>query len=136
VKKRNGNGRRSPIGMARLVGFGARTLVHKDVQMAREEIASKAKRIGIGAGMFGAAGVVGVFALGALTAAAILGLAILVPAWAAALMVGIVLAVVAAIIALSGKKNIAAGSPPVPSDTARTVKEDVRALAGELKRRK
>jgi tetrahydromethanopterin S-methyltransferase subunit C len=136
MNERNGNGRRSPIGMARLLGFGVRALVHKDVEMAREEIASKAKRVGIGAGMFGAAGVVGLVALGALTAAAILGLAIVVPAWAAALIVGVVWAVVAAIIGLIGKRNLAAGSPPVPSDTARTVKDDVRALAGELKRGK
>jgi MFS family permease len=133
MNERNGNGHRSPIGMARLFGFGVRALVHKDVEMAREEIASKAKRMGIGAGMFGAAGVVALLALGALTAAAILGLAIVLPAWAAALIVGVVLGAVAAIIALSGKKNLAAGSPPVPSDTARTVKADVRALAGELR---
>jgi hypothetical protein len=122
--------------MARLLGFGVRALVHKDIEMAREEIASKAKHVGIGAGMFAAAGVVGLLALGALTAAAILGLAIVVPAWAAALIVGLGWAVVAAIIALMGKRNLAAGSPPVPSDTARTVKDDVRALAGELKRGK
>jgi MFS family permease len=136
MNARNGNGRRSPIGMARLVGFGVKALVHKDVEMAREEIASKAKRVGIGAGMFGAAGVVALVALGALTAAAILGLAIVVPGWAAALIVGVVWAIVAAAIALAGKKNLAAGSPPVPSDTARTVKDDVRALAGELRRGK
>jgi hypothetical protein len=48
--------------------------------------------------------------------------------------VGIVLAIVAGVVALTGKRNLAAGAPPVPSETARTVKDDVRALAGELKR--
>jgi hypothetical protein len=135
---RNGNGaaRRSPLSMARLVGFGVRALIHKDVEMAKEEIATKAKRVGMGAGMFGAAAVIGLIALGALTAAAILGLAVVLPAWAAALIVGVVWAIVAAGVALAGKRSVAAGAPPVPSDTARTVKADVRALAGELKRGK
>jgi hypothetical protein len=106
----NGNGRRSPLGMARPAGFGVRTLVHKDLELAREEIASKAKRVGVGAGMFGAAGLIAFVALGTLTAAAV--------------------------VALVGKRNLAAGSPPVPSDTARTVKDDVRALGRELKRGK
>jgi hypothetical protein len=126
--------RRSPLGMARLLGFGVRALVHKDVEMARGEIAAKTKQVGVGAGMFGAAGAIGLVALGSFTAAAILGLAIVLPAWAAALIVGIVWAIVAGLVALSGKRNLAAGAPPVPSETARAVKRDVRALAGELKR--
>jgi MFS family permease len=130
----NGNGRRSPLGSARLLGFGVRALVRKDVEMAREEIATKAKQVGVGAGMFGAAGAIALVAFGSLTAAAILGLAIVLPAWAAALIVGIVLAIVAGVVALTGKRNLAAGAPPVPSETARTVKDDVLALAGELKR--
>ena len=132
----SGNGRRSPLGMARLAGFGVRTLVHKDIELARQEIASKAKRVGVGAGMFGAAGLIAFIALGTLTASAVLGLAVVLPAWAAALIVGLVWAIAAALVALVGKRNLAAGSPPVPSDTARTVKDDVRALAGELKRGK
>ena len=138
VSTGNGSGRahRSPLSTARLIRFGVRALIHKDVEMAKEEIATKAKRVGIGAGMFGAAGVIGLVALGALTAAAILGLAVVLPAWAAALIVGVVWGAVAAVVAMAGKRNLAAGAPPVPSDTARTVKADVRALAGELKRGK
>jgi hypothetical protein len=138
VSTGNGGGRahRSPLSTARLLGFGVRALVRKDVEMAKEEIATKAKRVGVGAGMFGAAGLIALVALGAFTAAAILGLAIVLPAWAAALIVGVFWAIVASIVALTGKRNLAAGAPPVPSDTARTVKADVRALAGELKRGK
>jgi tetrahydromethanopterin S-methyltransferase subunit C len=108
-------------------------LVRNDAEMAREEIATKAKQMGVGAGLFGAAGMLALVSLGALTAAAILGLAILLPAWAAALIVAVLWAVVAALIALSGKRSLAAGTPPVPSDTAQAAKRDVRALVRELK---
>ena len=126
--------RRSPLASARLLGLGVRMLVHKDAEMAREEIAAKAKQMGVGVGLFGAAGMVALVSLGTLTAAAVLGLAIVLPAWAAALIVGVVWAIAAALIALSGKKSLAAGTPPVPSETAQAVKRDVRELAGELKR--
>jgi len=109
-------------------------LVHKDAELAREEIAAKAKQMGVGVGLFGAAGMVALVSLGTLTAAAVLGLAIVLPAWAATLIVGIVWAIAAGLVALSGKKSLAAGTPPVPSETAQAVKRDVRELAGELKR--
>src|ERR671910_1728685 len=47
------------------------TLARKEVELAKAEMAFKAKRLGMGAGAFGAAGLIGVLALGALTAAAI-----------------------------------------------------------------
>jgi len=125
--------RRSPLASARLLGLGVRMLVHQDAEMAREEIAAKAKQMGVGVGLFGAAGMFSLISLGSLTAAAVLGLAIVLPAWAAALIVGVLWAIVAALIALSGKRSLAAGTPPVPSDTARAAKRDVRALVEELK---
>jgi MFS family permease len=127
---------RSPVRMAQVLRFGVRTMARKDVELARQEITNKIKQAGIGAGMFGMAGILGLMALGAFTAAAILALAIVLPAWAAALIVAIVWAGVAGILALTGKRNLAAGTPPLPSHTAEVVKEDIRSLAGELKRGK
>jgi hypothetical protein len=56
-------------------------LARKEVELAKAEMSLKAKRLGIGAGAFGAAGLVGLLALGALTATMILALA---GAWAGA----------------------------------------------------
>ena len=44
------------------------SLAHKEVELAKAEVAQKGKRLGIGAGAFGAAGIIGVFAFGAVTA--------------------------------------------------------------------
>ena len=74
----------------------------------------KAKRLGIGAGLFGAAGLIGVLALGAVTTAAILALAEAVDTWLAALIVGLIYAAVAGILALIGRSRVQAGTPPVP----------------------
>ncbi len=61
-------------------------LVRKEVELAETEMTEKDKRAGIGAGMFGGAGLLGMLALGALTACFILALATFMPAWLAALI--------------------------------------------------
>ena len=66
-------------------------LVHHEVELAKAELSEKGKRAGIGAGMFGGAGVFGLYALGALIAAAIAALATAVATWLAALILAVVL---------------------------------------------
>jgi len=110
-------------------------LARQEVELAKAELTAKGKRAGIGAGMFGAAGVLGLYALGALIAAGILALATAVAAWLAALIVAAVVGAVAGIAALQGRSNIARATPPVPEQATESVKEDVewtatRARAG------
>src|SRR5919201_98551 len=75
-------------------------LAHQEVELAKAELAVKGKRAGIGAGMFGGAGVCGFYALGALIATAILALSTAVAAWLAALIITVVLGAIAAVLAL------------------------------------
>jgi hypothetical protein len=101
------------------------TLVRQELELARAELTVKGKRVGIGAGMFGAAGVFGLYALGAFTAAVILALSLAMTGWLAALIVTAVYGAVAGALALSGKSNVQRGVPPVPEQTVETVREDV-----------
>jgi uncharacterized membrane protein YqjE len=101
------------------------TLVRQELELAKAELAVKGKRAGIGAGMFGAAGVFGLYALGALTAAVILALSLAMKGWLAALIVTVVYGAIAAVLALAGKSNVSKGVPPVPEQTVQTVREDV-----------
>jgi uncharacterized membrane protein YqjE len=101
-------------------------LARQEVELAKAELAEKGKRAGIGVGMFGGAGVFGFYALGALTAAAILGLATAVASWLAALIVTAVLAALAGILALQGKTKVQQATPPVPEQATESVKEDVQ----------
>src|SRR3954452_16308772 len=89
-------------------------LARQEVELAKAELAQKGKNAGIGAGMFGGAGVFGFYALGALTAAAILGLATAVAGWLAALIVAALYGGIAGVLALTGKDRVQKATPPVP----------------------
>jgi MFS family permease len=99
--------------------------VHQEIELAKAELTAKGKRAGIGAGMFGGAGMVGFYVLGALTAAAILGLSHAVTSWLAALIVAAALGIVAGVLALQGKSKVQQAVPPVPEQATESVKEDV-----------
>ncbi len=101
-------------------------LARQEVELAKAELTEKGKRAGLGAGMFGGAAMFGFYALGALVAAAILGLATAVAAWLAALIVTAVLGATAGLLALLGKSNVEQATPPVPEQTTESVKEDVQ----------
>jgi uncharacterized membrane protein YqjE len=101
-------------------------LVRQEVELAKAELGEKAKTAGIGAGMFGAAGIVGLFALGALTAAAILALDSAMAGWLAALIVAVVYGAVAAVLSLTGRTRVQRATPPVPKQALDSTKEDVQ----------
>jgi hypothetical protein len=101
-------------------------LVHHEVELAKAELSVKGKQVGVGAGLFGGAGVFGLYALGALTAAAIAGLGEVMDVWLAAVIVAVVWAAVAGVMALLGKGRVQAGSPPVPEQTVESTKEDIQ----------
>jgi hypothetical protein len=113
------------------------TLVHQELELAKLELAQKGKRAGIGAGMFGGAGVVGLYAVGALTAAIILLLATAVVGWLAALIVAAAYGLLAAGLALAGRSQVQQATPPVPQLATESVKEDgqwAKAKAREARR--
>ena len=120
-------GRRDePIGeVARDLTRDLSLLVRQEVELAKAEMAQKGRTAAPGFGMIGGATVAGLLAGGALTAAAILVLAIFLPEWLSALIVGAALAVVAYVLVQRGKERVAEAGAPVPEQTIETVKEDV-----------
>ena len=103
-------------------------LVRQEVELAKAEAAEKGKKAGLGAGMFGGAGVAGLLMLGSLTAFLILVLALAIPAWASALLVTVLWAAVAGVLALQGRNKLREIGKPVPEKTVETLKEDVQWL--------
>jgi uncharacterized membrane protein YqjE len=101
-------------------------LVRQEIELAKLEFREKGKKAGLGAGMFGGAGLFGVFALGTLTACIVLALATFLPAWLAALIVTVVYAAVAGVLALRGKTEVQQATPPLPEQAVDSTKEDVR----------
>ncbi len=104
------------------------TLVHQEIELAKVELTEKTKRVGAGAGMFGGAAVVGLFGGGALVAAAIAGIATALSVWLSALIVGGVLLLLAGVLALTGRTEVARGTPPIPEQALESSKEDVEWL--------
>ncbi|WP_412080728.1 phage holin family protein [Streptomyces sp. SCL15-4] len=100
-------------------------LVRGELRLAQAEMKEKGKRYGKGGGLFGGAGLVGFLMLQALVATVIAALAVALPVWAAALIVTAVLGVIAGVMALTGKKQIAEAAPPAPQQTIENVKADV-----------
>jgi membrane protein len=102
------------------------TLVRQELELAKVELTAKGKQAGIGAGMFGGAGLFALYGVGAIVTCAILALSTAVAGWLAALIVGVVLFAVAGVLALLGKRRAKRAGPPVPEQTVATIKEDVR----------
>jgi hypothetical protein len=97
-------------------------LVRDELRLAQKEFSTAAKHAG--AGLLSGAGVVAVLGLAAMITAAIAALALVLPVWAAALIVAVVLFVAAGIAALVGKKQVAQASP-TPDQTVDNVKQDI-----------
>jgi VIT1/CCC1 family predicted Fe2+/Mn2+ transporter len=119
--------RERPIGeVAKELTGDLSLLVRQEIELARAELAQKGRTAALGVGMFGGAGVVALCAAGAITAFLVLVLSLFLPDWAAALIVGAVLAAVAYVLVEQGKERVADAGKPVPEQTIETVKEDVQ----------
>jgi uncharacterized membrane protein YqjE len=103
-------------------------LVRSEIRLAQAEVAEKGKRVGLGLGMFSAAGLVAFFGLATLVAAAVLALAETLPGWASALAVAGALLVLAGVLALAGKGKVSSGQPLKPERAVAGVQEDVAIL--------
>jgi hypothetical protein len=101
------------------------TLVRQELELAKAEMAEKGKQAGLGAGMFGGAGVAGLLALIALSGALVAALDTAMPTWLAALIVGLLWAAGAGVLALRGRQKVQRATPPAPQETVDSVKEDV-----------
>jgi hypothetical protein len=121
--------RRRPIGDL-LSSFvqESTTLVSQEIELARAEIGEQVSRAGRGAGLFGAAAVLALAGLGALTACAIAALALAMDTWVAALIVGGALLLLAGLLALMGRARMKAVAPPVPQRALQGVRRDIEAV--------
>ncbi len=105
-------------------------LVRSEIQLAKVEMTEKAKHAGVGAGLFGGAGIIALYGVGTLLATIILALSLVMDAWIAALIVTVVLFIIAGVAALMGKKQVSQATPAAPEKTIDNVKRDVETVKG------
>jgi hypothetical protein len=101
-------------------------LVHKEIELAKTEIAAEAKRAGIGAGFLGGAGFVGVFALLFFAVAGALGISegADLPFWAGFLCIGGLFGGLGALLAGAGVGKVS--KVKGPQRTIRSVRDDLQ----------
>ena len=104
------------------------TLARQEIHLAQLELTTKAKRAGMGIGALGAAGMLAVYGLGVLLAAAVLGLSTVVSGWLAALIVAGTLVLVAGVLALAGKSQVSKAVPPTPEAAIASTREDLAVI--------
>lgn len=103
-------------------------LVREELLLARAEMTEKGKRLGVGGGLFSAAGLTALLGVQALVATAVIALALVLPWWAAALIVTAVLFLTAAVLGAAGRRNVRAATPPKPEEALRGVRRDVNEI--------
>jgi uncharacterized membrane protein YqjE len=119
--------RERPVGeLLKQLANETATLVRRELDLAKAEMREKAGKAGPGFGMWGAAGVTALLALGSLTAFLILALDGAMPNWLAALIVGLVWAAIAGLLYVRGKQRVEDAGSPMPEQTIESVKEDVQ----------
>ncbi|GAA2353014.1 phage holin family protein [Dactylosporangium salmoneum] len=124
---------RSTAELVRLASEQISTLVRDELKLAQLELTQKGKRAGVGFGMFGGAGLVALYGVGALLAAVIAALATVMPVWLSALIIGVVLFAVAGLLALLGRGQVRKAGSPVPAETVAGVKADIDTITTSAK---
>ena len=110
-------------------------LVKDELALAKAELTEKGKHAGVGVGLFGGGGVLALYGVGVLIITFVLLLDLVLPTWAAALIVTVVLFIVAGVLALLGKKQVSQAVPPTPQAATDSVKADVDAVKHAAKDR-
>jgi len=122
----SGKGREAATGeLVKQLSEKVSRLVRDELKLASVEMTGKAKTAGKGAGLFGGGGILALYGGGCLVACAVIALTGVLRPWLAALIVGVALIVCAAIAALAGRGEVKKATPPIPSQTADSVKADV-----------
>ena len=119
---------RSTADLVKELSHQASVLVRKEIDLAKVELAEKGRQAGVGMAALVGAAIVGLAALGALTAFLILALDEAMPGWVAALIVTVLWAAVGVVLGLFGRAKLREMGSPVPEKTVDTLKEDLEWL--------
>jgi hypothetical protein len=108
-------------------------LARTEVRLAVREVQDKARHAGFGVASIGAAGLLAGYGLAIVLAGVVLLVALVLPAWVAAMIVGAVVLLAAGVAALVAKKQFTR-SAPMPSEAVEHAKEDVQVVREAAKR--
>jgi uncharacterized membrane protein YqjE len=129
--EKGGEGSRTLADIFKETLTNVQEIIRSEVQLAKVELkeeVTKAKAAGV---MFGAGAALGFFGLGFCLLAIVYALTLIMPAWAAALITGVVLLIVAGGALMAGRASLK--KIRMPKKTMFTVKEDVEWMRNQNK---
>lgn len=109
-------------------------LVRDEIRLAKAELRDKGRRVGTGIGLFSAAGMIVMYAVGVLLAAGILALSLVLAAWLSALLVGVAMLLVAGVMMLIGRAQLRRATPPYPQEAMQSMQTDAQLLKSKAGR--
>ena len=118
--------------LIRSIGSDVSLLVRQQAELAKQEMKQKAGEKAFGGGLLLGAGILALFVLGFVGFAGAAALDLVLPTWAAFLIVAVVYAIGATIAGLIGRQAVS--TPAAPEQTMQTVKEDVEWAKRRLRR--
>lgn len=110
------------------------TLSRQELRLAQLELTEKGKAAGVGAGLLGGAGIFALLAFAAALSALGAAFALVLPVWAAALVIAGVLVVLSGFTALVGRTRMKRGTPPTPDLAVHNVQRDVETIKESARR--
>jgi hypothetical protein len=106
-------------------------LIRAELELLKVELLSKLKSVGIGLGLFIISLTLITLALLLFVFAAVFALSLVVPLWAAALISGGVVLILAVVVAAIGAGVMGSSSSPKPSETIESIRQDIRVVRGD-----
>jgi hypothetical protein len=127
----------SELGTAELIEHASQQLadlMRAEMRLAATEAKDKGKQAGVGAGLLGSAGLAAGYGVAALLTAVIAALALVLPVWAAALIVAAMSLAAATGLAITGRKRVTHSVPPIPEQALDSVKQDITEIKERTQR--
>jgi uncharacterized membrane protein YqjE len=109
-------------------------LVRDELKLAQLEMTRKGKEAGSGIGMMGGGGLITLYGVACLIACVIIAMSHAIAAWLAALIVGVALLVIAAVVAAAGRSRMRRASPAMPTEAVDSIKTDVEEIRERARR--
>jgi Flp pilus assembly protein TadB len=125
---------RSTGELVKLLTEQVSVLVRDELKLAQLEMTHKGKEAGSGIGMMGGGGLIALYGVACLIACAVIAISHAIAAWLAALIVGVALLVIAAIVAAVGRRRMRRASPAIPTEAVDSIKTDVEQIKERARR--
>ncbi len=125
---------RSTGELVKLLTEQVSVLVRDELKLAQLEMTHKGKEAGSGIGMMGGGGLIALYGVACLIACAVIAISHAIAAWLAALIVGVALLVIAAIVAAVGRSRMRRASPAMPTEAVDSIKTDVEQIKERARR--